>query len=329
MKRTTLFLILYYTAIAHVWAQQAGPGYGQLVKTADSLYQVKEFKKSAFTYSEAFKQNGWKAYPDDRYNAACSWAMAGDKDSAFFNLNRIADKSGYTDLSHITNDKDLMVLHEDARWSNLIEKIKANKEKAEANLNKPLVEQLDSIYNQDQRYRMQIDRVEEKYGRNSKEVQKLWSEIAHHDSVNLIQVKAILDTYGWLGPDVVGRQGSSTLFLVIQHADLKTQQRYLPKMREAVKSGKAAPYNLALLEDRVLMRQGKKQMYGSQIGRNDKTGIYYVVALEDPDNVDKRRTSMGLGPLQEYVQRWGIIWDVEAYKKQLPELEKQLKQMKE
>lgn len=48
----------------------------------------------------------------------------------------------------------------------------------------------------------------------------------------------------------------------------------------------------------------------------------FVLPLEDPDNVDKRRAEVGLGPLADYVKQWNIVWDVEEYKKQLPELER-------
>ena len=92
-------------------------------------------------------------------------------------------------------------------------------------------------------------------------------------------------------------------------------------MREAVKNKNANSSSLALLEDRVALREGRKQMYGSQIGYDDKTNKSYVLPLEDPDNVDKRRAEVGLGLLSDYVKRWDIIWDVEEYKKQLPELE--------
>jgi hypothetical protein len=44
--------------------------------------------------------------------------------------------------------------------------------------------------------------------------------------------------------------------------------------------------------------------------------------LADPDNVDKRRAEVGLTPLAEYVKHWGIKWDVDDYKKQLPAIEK-------
>jgi hypothetical protein len=128
-----------------------------------------------------------------------------------------------------------------------------------------------------------------------------------------------------VGADVVGRQGNTTLFLVIQHSDQATQEKYLPMMREAVKNGKAQGSDLALLEDRVALGQGKRQIYGSQIGRDPETQIYYVSPLEDPNNVDKRRAEVGLGPLAEYVNYWQMKWDVEQYKKDLPKLEEKMK----
>jgi hypothetical protein len=70
----------------------------------------------------------------------------------------------------------------------------------------------------------------------------------------------------------------------------------------------------------VALRKGGKQIYGSQIGTYPKTGEYYLLPLSDPDNVDKRRSEVGLGPLQEYLSRWNMTWDAEEYNKNLPEL---------
>ena len=69
------------------------PKYLELVKKADLLYNAKEYKFSAFTFSEAFRINGWKATSIDRYNAACAWALANSPDSSFFQLDRIATKA--------------------------------------------------------------------------------------------------------------------------------------------------------------------------------------------------------------------------------------------
>jgi hypothetical protein len=220
-------------------------------------------------------------------------------------------------------------LHTDKRWNEYLEMIRSNKEKAEVNLDKVLVAKLDTIYDDDQIFRLQIKEIETKFGQGSKEMKEHWRVGIQKDSVNLIKVKNILDTRGWLGADVIGEQGNTTLFLVIQHSDLKTQEFYLPMMREAVKKGNAKPSSLALLEDRIALRNGRMQTYGSQINRDSKTQAYYVAPLEDPDNVDKRRAEVGLQPLAVYVANWDIVWDVEQYKKDLPVLMESLKNTKQ
>lgn len=302
MRTIILLLLCISTNICLAQTKQ----YLDFVKKADSLYKLKDFKNSALNYSSAFKANGWKGFATDRYNAACSWALSGNADSAFFQLNRIATKANYSDYGHITADSDLDGLHSDKKWIPLIELVKKNKDKAEANLNKPLANQLDSIFVEDQKYRQMIADIEKKYGHESKEMKNLWSTIRLKDSTNLIKVTTILDKFGWLGSDVVGGQGNGALFLVIQHSDQKTQEKYLPMMREAVKNGKASGSSLALLEDRVALGKGKKQIYGSQIHRDQKTGKYIVAPIEDEPNVNKRRAEVGLEPLQDYVKHWDI-----------------------
>jgi hypothetical protein len=245
--------------------------------------------------------------------------MANVPDSAFFNLERVASKSGYSNYSHIIKDRDLLELHSDKRWSPLVELVEQNKKKSEANLNMPLIAKLDSIYSDDQSYRIQAQELQKKHGNNSDEFKNLWKIVHTKDSLNLIKITSILDKYGWLGADIIGNQGNSTLFLVIQHADLKTQEKYLPMMRDAVKNGKAYGSSLALLEDRIEIRNGRKQIYGSQIGMT-VDNKYYVSPLLDPENVNKRRASVGLGTLEEYVKNWDMKWDVEQYKKDLPYL---------
>jgi hypothetical protein len=116
-----------------------------------------------------------------------------------------------------------------------------------------------------------------------------------------------------------------TLFLVIQHSPIEIQQKYLPMMREAVKNNNAQPSSLALLEDRVALRTGKRQIYGSQINRNQETGEFYVSPIENPEKVDERRAEVGLGNLQEYISNWNIIWDVEKHKEMTIQLDTEKK----
>jgi len=189
----------------------------------------------------------------------------------------------------------------------------------ESTPNKELAAILDTIYQEDQKYRNDLDVIEKKYGLDSKEVQDVWKIIIAKDSINIIKVKKILDEYGWLGANVVGEQGNLTLFLVVQHADHKTQLKYLPVMREAVKKGNAKAKHLALLEDRVAIGEGQKQIYGSQLEMDNKTKQLIVSRMIDPDHVDKRRAEVGLEPIAEYLKFFEVTWDVDKFKKRMEE----------
>lgn len=319
-----LLLLATLAAFGRVDAQISAE-YNTLVAKAWASYQAGDHAVSARTYSAAFASNGWRGTQSDRYNAACSWALAGVPDSAFFNLERIARLMDYTNVSHLTTDADLNSLHADARWAPLVALVQANKDRLEAKFDKPLVALLDSIFDEDQTLRRSIGDVEAKYGRESKEMQLLWRTMAEKDSTNLIVIKRILDERGWLGEDVVGGKGNSTLFLVIQHSDQATQEKYLPMMREAVARGNARASSLALLEDRVALGQGRRQTYGSQIGIDPGSGEQCLSPLEDPDHVDDRRAAVGLQPLADYLKLFGMSWDLEAYKRELPALEERIK----
>jgi hypothetical protein len=136
-------------------------------------------------------------------------------------------------------------------------------------------------------------------------MRSLLEKMQVQDSINLIRIKDVINTYGWVGPDEVGKKGAQTIFLVIQHADSLTQVTYFPIMQEAVRKGKAQPQHLALLEDRILTNQGKEQIYGSQVRANDK-GKYEFFPIKDEPNVNKRRASVGLDPLEEYAKNFDI-----------------------
>lgn len=125
------------------------------------------------------------------------------------------------------------------------------------------------------------------------------------DSCNLVAVEALIAQYGWPTRSFVGPRGNNTVFLVIQHSDLPTQEKYLPLMEASVAQGESRPADLALLIDRVLMRQGKKQRYGSQVVPDDRGGQSFY-PIEDEPNVNVRRASMGLQPIEEYAKFFGI-----------------------
>jgi pimeloyl-ACP methyl ester carboxylesterase len=133
MKTTTTFLIFVISS-SFLFGQSVSQNYSDLVRKADSLYRAKDFNNSALTYSNAFKATDWNGMLNDRYNAACSWALANNADSAFSNLNYITNSLNYSNYEHIKGDPDLKMLHNDNRWKPLIAAVKANKDEAYANI---------------------------------------------------------------------------------------------------------------------------------------------------------------------------------------------------
>lgn len=298
--------------------------YAARIKDAQAAYQAGRHAESALHYREAFKARGGTGERADHYDAACSWALDAQPDSAFHHL-RAAARLGYRNLRHLRTDPDLLALRHDPRWPEVEAVVQANKESAEPHVNRAYTRLLDSVITVDQGMRAMIPHIEQKHGRDSKELQAHYQATWISDSLNVILITGFLDRHGWLGPDSVGEDGANALFLVVQHAPVETQQRYLPMMREAVAAGRAKGAHLAMLEDRVRIRTGQRQLYGSQIGTFHATGEQYVMPLEDPANVDARRASVGLGPFGAYVARWGITWDAAAYERALPELEQRIK----
>jgi hypothetical protein len=327
MKRLNIYIVIIAlgTFSTTCTLAQISNDYAMHIDTAKQLFQKKEYIRSAEFYTKAFLSNPNLGSVNDRYDAAKSWALGGEIDSAFYQLERSL-MGNYSRYKVISTDTAFYNLKTDNRWNKILAKIKINQQKEDEclnlkfkNLNRSLVVLLDTIIQDDQQPRLQLAETEKKYGWTSSQMRVNLAQMAKKDSINIKKIKSILDKYGWIGEDVVGYKGSDAIFLVIQHSDLATQLKYLPMFRDAVKQGKALPSRLALLEDRVSLRQGKKQIYGSQIMQNNKTGKYYVQPLEDPENVDKRRAKVGLPPIQEYVSQWAIKWSIEQYYKDLAE----------
>lgn len=77
-------------------------------------------------------------------------------------------------------------------------------------------------------------------------------------------------------------------------------------LQASVAANESDPSTLALLQDRILMQQAKKQIYGSQIERDSLTGGWKIYPIEDEMHVDQRRAKIKLETMIEYALRFGI-----------------------
>ncbi|HEY4311369.1 MAG TPA: DUF6624 domain-containing protein [Pirellulales bacterium] len=120
------------------------------------------------------------------------------------------------------------------------------------------------------------------------------------DAENVAWLKQLVDQQGWPKITQAGRDGAHAAWLIVQHAsaDRPFQRHCLDLMVDMPKDEISAP-NVAYLTDRVLLAEGKKQLYGTQFTSAD--GRWQPLPLENEAFVDKRRAEVGLGPLADYV----------------------------
>ena len=114
------------------------------------------------------------------------------------------------------------------------------------------------------------------------------------------RMRAIIERHGWPGQSLVGKDGSQAAGFLVQHAilDLKLQRHALELLTDAVAQGEAEGFMLALLTDRVLMQEGKPQLYGTQYVGAQGGGVE-PWPIQDAETVDERRRTVGLMPLAE------------------------------
>ena len=120
---------------------------------------------------------------------------------------------------------------------------------------------------------------------------------------NQKRTKEILDEYGFVGYDLAGKDGSNNFWLIVQHSDHNPefQNEVLEKMKIEVDNGNATPSKYGLLVDRVKLNTGQAQVYGTQVRYNMNTAQAYPKKLADSVSVNKRRKSIGLEPIEIYL----------------------------
>ncbi len=170
--------------------------------------------------------------------------------------------------------------------------------------NTALIKQIDSMFKTDQFWRIEFTKKyrKEKSAYSDEIIQKNWEEA---DRINELKAKAIIKKYGYPGYDLVG-SSSDSFWAIVQHCDddVPFQERVLALMKPQIAKNNASKEKYAYLTDRILVNKNQKQIYGTQLSRDSKTGKYSPFPLKDPQLVDKLRQEVGLEPLATYVKNF-------------------------
>lgn len=185
--------------------------------------------------------------------------------------------------------------------------------------NARLKQELDSLYEVDQRYRAMLfnprlnrrpDSLAAALGVPKEELNRaIMDRMIRTDATNLPRVEAILRQYGYPGKSLVGVPTNEAAWHVIQHAPALIPQ-YLPMMKTAAETGEL-PFRLyATMLDRQLVSENKEQRYGTQ-AQNYNNGAWFIWPIQNPAQVNQRRQQAGFKTtVEEIAARLGVPYKV-------------------
>ncbi len=162
---------------------------------------------------------------------------------------------------------------------------------------------LEEIFDTDQGIRSKLGAAK------GDELNKLVGQMLQIDSVNQIQIKAILQQHGWLSRSKVGEKAADAIFFVVQHSNIPLMKQYLPSLQKLARQKEASPIHAAMMEDRLLMWEGKKQIYGTQ-GYSTTTRKPFIWPIQNPAKVNELRKKVGFEQtVEEYAKQMNAFYD--------------------
>lgn len=125
------------------------------------------------------------------------------------------------------------------------------------------------------------------------------ANLAAVDCSNTMWLREQVSVHGWFDISRYGAEADEAAWLIVQHADRTPifQAEMLPLLEERAAAGESNQRQVAYLWDRVAVKEGRPQRYGTQMeceGRN----IVPIGGLEDPARIEERRAALGM---QTYV----------------------------
>jgi hypothetical protein len=120
---------------------------------------------------------------------------------------------------------------------------------------------------------------------------KLLRMAAQYDSLSMVHIEKILDTYGYPSRAYVG-QACEIPFYAINYAPLDKQEKYLPIIIKAADEQTLSWSSVAIFVDKFKVAKKEKQIYGTQYYQKNGETILYPI--EDELQVNERRLKIGL-----------------------------------
>ncbi len=298
------FLALIFSCTFSVgYSQNALSNPKQLRKEGKLEAAIEAYK---ITYAK--NPENWK----NTYNLACTYALTFQKDSAFYYLEKaLKNDNSLWALA----DTDLFALIDDPHWSTIEENQLQRFQEKNGKIKQPeYTKELLKLISKDQALDYYIDQAKVFYMKEGYIPQWYYplgefkKQIAKE---NFNHFQDLLATYGWPTYSIVGKLAADAPLLIINHhEDGMVRKKYINQIKKACEESEGSCVEFAKIQDRILVDEGKPQMYGMQF-RYNSTRKLEPFPIKDPEYVDQRRKEIGLEPLKEYLKRKiDYVWDV-------------------
>jgi hypothetical protein len=301
-RKTWPVLLLLFVSLASYAQDSFGDNIQILLSPGDSLRRLGLVNGAIKLYRQRYQEDAGDIV--NAYNYSCAFAVSKQIDSAFKYLRPAIEKD--STLQALV-DPDLIHLYNDERWNEIQNEIIEKFQLKSGKLKKvELAKKLLEIKALDQAYLEEIDQAQEKMGRDCAVVDALWDLKDRINKKNLKEVEEIITSNTWPKISDVGTEGAEAVFLVIQHADINAQKKYLPVIKKLCEDNEAPCENYALMYDRVEVAENNRQLYGTQVKWSTNANKYVLYPILDEKNVDERRLHLGLMPIAQYLITFGI-----------------------
>ena len=264
------------------------------IETIDSLDIYGNTNKALQLTSEYISVNGYNKSLS--YNTACRYAKIGNIDSAFIFLY-YAMKLGLKEIYFLA-DEDLKILRNEDRWKPIEMVVIDEFNKKNSSILKPeLALEICKMGFKDQNGRQKILRIEQ-IGENKSTLDSLWTIQNKQDSINREYITKLIDQNTMLFPSIteIGNTASRFAFLMLQHSSYDVRKKYYKTIKFAMENNHLEKRYFAMYLDRLLIDEGKKQLYGTQIQKNIE-GKLVLFPVKRKFNMNRRRLRLGLAKI--------------------------------
>ncbi|WP_161889076.1 hypothetical protein [Pontibacter russatus] len=273
--------------------------YHPIINVAELNIVRGEYDEALTAYEQAFVSVP-SAFARDYYNAAVSAVQLQDEEQAVGYLEQLVLKG--VSLEYLERQQVFDSLRMTKEWRKLERRYPKLRSKFEETLNKELRADLDELYARDAYFRMSEGGLRA-HGDTIREI----------ENANVENLLAWIEEYGYPGENLIGV--ADTLeqlprFSIVIQRQTKARKGYDFKdiLTKAVQEGRMAPQPVAYLLD----QQAGDNLYGSRAfvtvkctsckEEDEKPRRYLVKEMSEAKQagIDKRRTPLGLEPLEDY-----------------------------